>query len=73
MTTAIATSLALDLSALPAPDIVEQIGFEQILAELVSDLQARWTDFSDTVATAPATKTPTAADSPDSITASTPS
>lgn len=56
MTTAIATSLALDLSALPAPDIVEQIGFEQILAELVSDLQARWPDFSATVESDPVMK-----------------
>lgn len=56
MTTAIATSLALDLSALPAPDIVEQIGFEQILAELVTDLQAHWPDFSATVESDPVMK-----------------
>lgn len=56
MTTAIATSQALDLSTLPAPAIVEQIGYETILAALKADLLARWPDFSALVESDPVIK-----------------
>lgn len=56
MTTASATSPALDLSSLPAPDIVTQIGFEAILAELVAEVQAIWPEFSALVESDPLVK-----------------
>lgn len=56
MTSAIATSQALDLSTLPAPDIVEQRGFETILAALKADLLARWPAFSANLESDPVVK-----------------
>lgn len=56
MTSTIATSPALDLSALPAPAIVEQLSFEAILAAMQADLLARWPDFSATVESDPIVK-----------------
>lgn len=56
MPTSIASSTAIDLSRLPAPDIIGQIGYEAILAELIADLQARWPEFSALVESDPAMK-----------------
>lgn len=47
---------AVDLSKLPPPDAVEQFNFEQILAEMVADLQARDPAFSALVESDPAYK-----------------
>lgn len=47
---------AIDLSSLPAPDIVETLSFEQILAEMVADLQSRDPAFSALVESDPAYK-----------------
>lgn len=55
-TSAIASSPALDLSALPAPDVVQQISYEAILAALIADYQARWDDFDALVESEPAIK-----------------
>lgn len=44
-TTAIASSPALDLSALPPPAVVEQLDYETILAAMIADLQARLPGF----------------------------
>lgn len=52
----LATSPALDLSGLPAPDVVEQLDFETILAAMVADLTARWPDFDALVESEPAMK-----------------
>ena len=52
----IATSAALDLSGLPAPDVVQQLGFEAILAALIADLQARWPEFDALVESEPLIK-----------------
>ena len=56
MTTAIATSQALDLSSLPAPDIVEQLDYEAILTALQADLLARWPEFSANLESDPVVK-----------------
>lgn len=46
----------IDLSQLPAPDVVEQIDFETIVSEMVSDLQARDASYSALVESDPAYK-----------------
>lgn len=56
VTTSIATSVALDLSSLPAPDVVEQLGYEAILAALIADLSARWPEFDALVESEPLIK-----------------
>ena len=55
-TSAIASSPALDLSALPAPDVVQQISYEAILAALIADMQARWPEFDALVESEPLVK-----------------
>ncbi|MCW2363540.1 MULTISPECIES: baseplate J/gp47 family protein [Sphingobium] len=40
-----ATFTAVDLSRLPAPDVIEKLHFETILAEAVAQMQARMPDF----------------------------
>ena len=52
----IATSPALDLSTLPAPNVVEQIAYETILAEIKADYLARWPQFSANVESDPIIK-----------------
>jgi phage-related baseplate assembly protein len=47
---------AVDLSKLPAPDVVEQLDYEAILAAMVADLQARDPAFSALVESDPAYK-----------------
>ena len=47
---------AVDLSKLPAPDFVETLEFEQILAEMVADLQGRDPTYIDIVESDPAYK-----------------
>jgi len=47
---------AIDLSALPAPDIIETLDFEVILAAMLTDLQARDASFSALVESDPAYK-----------------
>jgi phage-related baseplate assembly protein len=37
---------AIDLTKLNAPDIVEQLDFEQVLADMLSDLQSRDSTFT---------------------------
>lgn len=46
----------IDLSRLPAPQVVEPLDYEQILAEMVADLQARDPDFDALVESDPAHK-----------------
>lgn len=36
---------AIDLSNLPAPEVVETLNYEAILAELIADFKVRWPDF----------------------------
>ncbi len=50
------TYTSIDLSALPAPDVVEQIDYEIILAAMLADLQARDPGFSALVESDPAYK-----------------
>lgn len=50
------TYTSIDLSALPAPDVVEQFDFETILAAMVADLQARDPAFTALVESDPAYK-----------------
>jgi phage-related baseplate assembly protein len=47
---------SIDLSKLPAPDVVETLSFEAILAEMISDLQSRDPAFSATVESDPVYK-----------------
>lgn len=47
---------AVDLSQLPAPDVIEQIDFENILAQMLIDLQARDPAFDALVESDPAFK-----------------
>lgn len=47
---------AVDLSQLPPPDVVEQLDFETILAEMVADLQTRDSAFTAMVESDPAYK-----------------
>ncbi|MBB3910531.1 baseplate assembly protein [Sphingomonas desiccabilis] len=56
MSTAPASSNAIDLSRFPAPTIVEQLTFEQILAELVESLRARLPAFDALVESDPVVK-----------------
>jgi phage-related baseplate assembly protein len=46
----------IDLSQLPAPDVVEQIDFETIVAEMIADLQARDSTFTALLESDPAYK-----------------
>lgn len=46
----------IDLSLLPAPQVVEPLDYEQILAEMLADLQARDPDFDALVESDPAHK-----------------
>lgn len=50
------TYTSIDLSALPAPNIVEQIDYETILAQMLNDLQQRDPAFSALVESDPAYK-----------------
>jgi phage-related baseplate assembly protein len=50
------TSTSVDLSRLPAPVIVPQLGFDTIVAELVADVQARLPSFDATIDSDPAVK-----------------
>lgn len=50
------TFTAVDLSQLPAPDVVEPLDFEAIFAEMLADLQARFPEFSALVQSDPAFK-----------------
>lgn len=56
MSTAATSSNAIDLSRLPAPTIVEQLTFEQILAELVASLRALLPGFDALVESDPVMK-----------------
>ena len=47
---------AVDLSQLPAPDVIETVDFEAILAEMLADLQARDTSFTALLESDPAYK-----------------
>lgn len=49
-------STSVDLSRLPAPIIVPQLGFDAIVAELVADVQARLPSFDATIDSDPAVK-----------------
>lgn len=46
----------IDLSRLPAPDVVEPLDYETILAQLLADYRARWPEFSAWVESDPALK-----------------
>lgn len=46
-------SESLDLSRLPAPTVIEQLSYEEILAEMVADLQARLPGFDALLETDP--------------------
>jgi phage-related baseplate assembly protein len=50
------TFTAVDLSQLPAPDVVQELDFEAVLAAMVIDLQARDPEFSALVESDPAFK-----------------
>ena len=50
------SSSTIDLSRLPAPTIVEQLTFDQILAAMVADVQARLPSFNATIDSDPAVK-----------------
>lgn len=45
-----------DLSSLPAPDVVEALDFEVILADLLADLRTRWPEFDALLESDPAVK-----------------
>lgn len=47
---------AIDLSQLPAPDVIEQLDFETILAEMLDSLRARDPSYTSTVESDPAYK-----------------
>lgn len=51
-----ATSTTIDLSRLTPPELVEQLGFEAIVAAMVADMQARLPSFDATVDSDPAVK-----------------
>jgi len=44
---------SVDLSQLPAPSIIEVIDFEQIVADMLADLRARWPEFDALVESDP--------------------
>ena len=50
------TSTTVDLSRLPAPELVEQLSYEAILAAMVADLRTRLPTFDATVESDPAVK-----------------
>ncbi|MCP3967439.1 MAG: hypothetical protein GY750_14680 [Lentisphaerae bacterium] len=47
---------AIDLSLLPAPDVIETLDYELILAGMIADLQAKAPEFSALVESDPAFK-----------------
>lgn len=47
---------AIDLARLPAPDVVEALDFETVLAELTADATARWPEFDALLESDPAMK-----------------
>ena len=47
---------AIDLARLPAPDVVEALDFETVLAELTADVAARWPEFDALLESDPAVK-----------------
>jgi phage-related baseplate assembly protein len=49
-------SVAVDLSRLPAPQVIEQLGFEAIKAAMLADFQARFADFDAILESDPAMK-----------------
>ena len=51
-----ASSTAIDLSQLPAPDVVETLDYEAILADWRADFLARYPQFSAFVESDPAIK-----------------
>lgn len=53
---AITSSTTVDLSRLPAPTIIEQLTFDQIVAAMVADVQARLPSFDATIDSDPAVK-----------------
>ena len=55
-TTSSATSTAIDLSRLPAPDVIEALDFEAILATLKADFLARFPQFDADLESEPAIK-----------------
>lgn len=50
------TFTAIDLSRVPAPQVVQSLGFEQILAEMLADLLARHPEFTALLESDPAIK-----------------
>ncbi len=50
------STAAIDLSSLPAPNVVESLAFETILAEMVADLQVRAPDLTALMESDPALK-----------------
>lgn len=50
------STVAIDLSRLPPPEVLETLDFEAIRAALVADFQARWPDFSALLKSDPAVK-----------------
>ena len=54
--TSSATSTAIDLSRLPAPEVIEALDFETILAALQADFQMRFPDFNALLESDPALK-----------------
>lgn len=50
------TSSAIDLSRLPAPDVIEALDFETLLADLVATLQGLWPEFDAAVESDPVMK-----------------
>lgn len=55
-TTSTASSTAIDLSRLPAPEVVEALDFETILAAMKADFQARFPQFDADLESEPAIK-----------------
>jgi phage-related baseplate assembly protein len=51
---AASTASTLDLSSLPPPDLIEQLSFDDVLARMVADVQARLPAFDATVDSDPA-------------------
>ncbi|RSV12289.1 baseplate assembly protein [Sphingomonas sp. ABOLF] len=51
---AASTASTLDLSSLPAPDLIEQLPFDDVLARMVADVKARLPTFDATVDSDPA-------------------
>jgi phage-related baseplate assembly protein len=56
VTTLLSSATAIDLSKLPAPDVVEQIDFEAIRADILADFAVRYPQFSAIFESDPAVK-----------------